>query len=108
VERAICTARQVSSTSEEVMPWCRKRASSPTISATWVRKAMTSCLVVPSISSIRSASKVASSPFSQMASAADLGMEPSSAILVAACASISNQIRYLVSWDQMATASGRE
>ena len=48
-----CTARQVSSTSDEVMPWCTKRASGPTISARWVRKAMTSCLVSRSISSMR-------------------------------------------------------
>ncbi|MNJ60049.1 hypothetical protein D3C77_557600 [compost metagenome] len=108
VERASCTAKQVSSTSDEVMPWCRKRASSPTISATWVRKAMTSCLVVRSISSMRSASKVASLPLAQMASADSLGITPSSAILAAAWASISNQILYLVSCDQMATASGRE
>ena len=38
--------KQVSSTSEEVMPWCTKRASGPTISARWVRKAMTSCRVI--------------------------------------------------------------
>ena len=50
-----------------------------------------------SISSIRSASKVAFSPLAQMASAASLGITPSSAILVAAWASISNQILYLVS-----------
>lgn len=37
-----------------------------------------------------------------------LGMTPSSAILVAAWASISNQILYLVSCDQMAAAAGRE
>ena len=58
--RVSCTLRQVSSTSEEVMPWCTKRASGPTISARWVRKAMTSCLVSRSISSIRATSKVAS------------------------------------------------
>ena len=35
---ASCTARQVSSTSDEVMPWCMKRASGPTCSATLVRE----------------------------------------------------------------------
>ena len=45
---------------------------------------MTSCLVVRSISSMRSASKTASLPLAQMASAASAGMTPSSAILVAA------------------------
>ncbi len=37
--------KQVSRMSEEVSPWWTKRASGPTISARWVRKAMTSCLV---------------------------------------------------------------
>ena len=69
---------------------------------------MTSCLVVLSISSMRSASNTASLPLAQIASAALAGIVPSSAIFVAACASISNQIRYLVSCDQMATAAGRE
>ena len=40
--------------------------------------------------------------------AALAGIVPSSAILVAACASISNQIEYFVSCDHRATASGRE
>ena len=51
--RRSCTLKQVSSTSEEVMPWCTKRASGPTISARWVRNAMTSCLTSRSISSMR-------------------------------------------------------
>jgi hypothetical protein len=47
----------VSSTSEDVIPWCTNRASSaPTISARWVRKAITSCLVTASISSMRATS----------------------------------------------------
>ena len=91
-ERVSCTARQVSSTSEEVMPWCRKRASGPTTSATCVRKAITSWRVVRSISSMRSGFHTACSPRAQMASAAAWGMVPSSAMAVAACASISNQI----------------
>ena len=37
-----CTARQVSSTSLEVMPWWTKRASGPTCSARLVRKAIMS------------------------------------------------------------------
>jgi len=57
---------------------------------------------------MRSASNTTSLPLAQIASAASVGITPSSAIFVAACASISNQIRYLVSWDQMATAAGRE
>ncbi len=71
--RASCTLRQVSSTSEEVMPWCTKRASGPTISARWVRKAMTSCLVSRSISSIRATSKVAFLPLAQIVFGGFLG-----------------------------------
>ena len=51
-----CTDRQVSSTSELVMPRCTKRLSSPTASASQVRKAITSCRVSRSIASIRSMS----------------------------------------------------
>src|SRR5690606_21566511 len=83
------------------------RASGPTISETWVRKAMTSCLVVRSISSMRSASHTASRPPSQIAAAESLGMVPSSAMASAAWASISNQILYLVACDQMSAASAR-
>ncbi len=106
--RDSCTARQVSSTSDEVMPWCTKRASGPTISARWVRKAITSCLVSRSMSSMRATSKTAFLPFSQIVLAALFGMTPSSAMASAACASISNQMRNRVSGDQMATISGRE
>ena len=54
--RVSWTARQVSSTSDEVMPWCMKRASGPTCSDTLVRNAMTSCFTSRSISSMRSVS----------------------------------------------------
>jgi hypothetical protein len=47
-------------------------------------------------------------PFSQIVRAASLGMTPRSASASQACASISNQMRNLVSGDQMATISGRE
>ena len=80
--RVSCTLRQVSSTSDEVMPWCTKRASAPTISARCVRKAMTSCLVTASISSMRATSNSTSLP-SQIASAAAFGITPSSAMRVA-------------------------
>jgi hypothetical protein len=105
--RASCTLKHVSSTSEEVIPWCTKRASGPTISARWVRKAMTSCLTSRSMASMRATSKVASAPLRQIVSAASRGTTPSSARAVVACASISNQTRNLVSGDQMATMSGR-
>ena len=56
---------------------------------------------------MRSMSKVAAPPFSQMVRAASAGITPSSASASQACASISNQIRNRVCGDQMATISGR-
>jgi hypothetical protein len=41
------SAREVSSTSLEVMPRWSQRAGGPASSSTWVRNAITSCLVVP-------------------------------------------------------------
>ncbi len=105
--RVSCTLKQVSSTSEEVMPWCTKRASGPTISARWVVKARTSCLVSRSISSIRSMSKVTFFAFAQIVFAASFGITPSSAWASAACASISNQILNRVCGSQIAAISGR-
>ncbi len=43
----------------------------------------------------------------QIVAAASLGISPKPAMASAACASISNQIRYLVSGDQRAASSGR-
>ena len=106
--RTSCTLKQVSSTSDEVMPECTNRASGPTISARCVRKAMTSCLVSRSISSIRATSNLALPPLSQIFFAAAFGTMPSSAMASAACASISNQMRKRVSGDQIAAISGRE
>ncbi len=68
---------------------------------------MTSCFISRSIASMRSTSNFAAPPFSQMVRAASFGMTPSSASASQACASISNQMRNLVSGDQMATISGR-
>ena len=68
---------------------------------------MTSCLVTRSIASIRAASNFAAVPLAQIVSAALFGMMPISAIAVAACASISNQMRKRVSGSQIATISGR-
>ncbi len=106
--RVSCTLKQVSSTSEEVIPWWTKRAfSAPTISLRWVRKAMTSCLVSASIASMRSTSKVTSFAF-HTASAFSRGMVPRSAMASPAWASISNQMRNLDCGAQTATMSGRE
>ena len=103
-----CTARQVSSTSELVMPKWRKRASGPICSAAQVRKAMTSCFTTPSIASI-AATSIAGfvSHQSQTAFAASFGTAPKSAIASSACASISNQMRYFASGSQSAFISAR-
>ena len=69
---------------------------------------MTSCLTSASMASMRSTSNLASLPLAQIVLAASFGMTPSSAIASAACASISNQILYLVSGDQIAVIAGRE
>jgi hypothetical protein len=86
-----------------------KRASSPTCSATQVRKAMTSCLVTASIASI-AATSIAGlvAHQSHSALAALFGTTPSSASASVACASISNQMRKRASGDQIAVISGRE
>src|SRR5215469_3325287 len=99
-----CTARQVSSTSDEVMPWCTKRASGPTCSARLVRKAMTSCLVSRSIASMRAISNL---PLARSALAADFGTVPCLAMASRAWASISNQMRNRFSGAQMALISFR-
>ena len=95
--RTSCTFSVVSSTSLLVMPWCTKRAwSAPTCSARCVRKAMTSCLVTASISSMRATSNWTSRAF-QTASAFSRGITPRSAWASQAWASISYQMRNLVS-----------
>ena len=55
-----------------------------------------------------SAMLIAIPAFAQTASAASFGTIPSSAIASSACASISNQIRNLVSGAQMLAIWGRE
>ncbi len=107
VARASCTDSVVSSTSDDVMPWCTKRASGPISSARWVVNAMVSCRVSFSISSMRAGSILAPRPRSQIVAAASFGMTPNSAIASAACASISKWMRYLVSSDQSETISAR-
>ena len=109
------TEKLVSSTSDEVMPWCTKRDCGPMNSPSQVRKAMTSCLVTRSMASIFStlplgsacSAAIAFLPPSQIALAASLGMIPSSAMASQACASISNQMRKRFSGAQMAAICGR-
>ena len=68
---------------------------------------MTSCFTSRSISSIRSTLKITPRPFSQIVRAASFGITPSSAILSAACASISNMMVKRVWGSQMRANSGR-
>ena len=68
---------------------------------------MTSCLVTASISSMRATSNSTSFAV-QTAAAFSAGITPSAAWASQAWASISNQMRNLVSGDQIATMSGRE
>ena len=69
---------------------------------------MTSWRVSRSISSMRAASNFAAAPLRRTVSAADFGTVPIAASASRACASISNQMRYRVSGDQIAAISGRE
>ena len=71
-------------TSDEVIPKCSQRADGPTCSATAVVKAITSCWVVRSMSSIRAMSNP---PRSRMSRAAAGGTMPASAIASAAAVS---------------------
>ena len=80
------------------MPWCMNRLSGPIELASQVVKAITSCRVSRSISSMRSISAgpstfTAAPPFSRMVRAAESGMAPMRAMPSAASASISNQMR---------------
>ena len=78
-------------TSDDVIPKCSQRADGPTFSATAVVKAITSCWVVCSISSMRAMSKA---PRSRMSRAASAGMMPAAAIASAAAVSTSSQVSY--------------
>ena len=76
-------------TSDEVSPKCSQRADGPTFSATAVVKAITSCWVVCSISSMRAMSNA---PRSRMSRAASGGTIPASAIASAAAVSTSSHV----------------
>jgi hypothetical protein len=85
----ICSAWAVSTTSDEVSPKCSQRAAGPTFSATAVVKAITSCCVVLSISSMRAMSNAARARSSRAASA---GTSPASAIASVAASSTSSHV----------------
>ena len=85
----ICSAWAVSTTSDEVRPKCSQRADGPTFSATDVVKAMTSCCVTFSISSIRAMSNA---PFSRRSFAASAGTIPAAAIASAAATSTCSHV----------------
>ncbi len=85
----ICSDCAVSTTSDDVRPKCSHRAAGPTFSATAVVKAMTSCCVVCSISSMRATSKAA---FARSSFAASGGTIPASAIASAAASSTASHV----------------
>ena len=87
------TASEVSSTSELVIPKCRWRAAGPMRSSRKVRKAITSCRVTFSISSMRAASWAEKVPALRAhSSAASRGTRPASAIARAAASSTCSQV----------------
>ena len=83
--------RQVSKTSEDVIPWWINLASGPTDSDIFVKNAKTSCLISASISSILLESNFA---FFLTVSAVPTGTMPTFYIPSRAWISISNQIEY--------------
>src|SRR3954471_14406642 len=90
-------------TSDEVMPKCSQRADGPTCSATAVVKAMTSCWVTCSISSMRAMSNP---PLSRMSRAASVGTLPARAIATRAATSTCSQVWYFRWSLQMRPISG--
>ena len=86
-------ASEVSRTSDDVIPKCRCRAAGPMRSSRKVRKAITSCRVVFSISSIRAASAaVKLPPFFAHSSIASAGTRPACAIARPAAISTCSQV----------------
>jgi len=84
----------VSSTSDDVIPRCSHRAAGPMRCSMKVRKAITSCLVVRSISSIRATSWAVKSPARAWHSAsASAGARPASTIPSSAASSTSRHRR---------------
>ena len=109
-----CTAKLVSSTSREVMPWCTNRASGPTMLGEPGQEGDHIVLGDSrSIASIFSTARIGLEsrhrllPPAQIAAAASSGMTPSAACASQACASISNQMRKRFSGAQMAAICGR-
>ncbi len=99
---------EVSSTSEDVIPRCSQRALGPTRSSMKVRKAITSCLVVRSISSMRAASSRVKSPaLARQSSSASRGASPASTMPSSAASSTSRQRRRRATSDQRPVISCR-
>ena len=73
-------------------PKCSHRAGAPTCSATAVVKAITSCLVISSIASMRAMSISIDAAFARSSAAASRGIRPASAVASAAASSTSSQV----------------
>ena len=108
------TAKAVSSTSDEVMPWCTKRDCGPMNSPEPGQEGDhvvlghaldgVDLLDIGGGLGLERGHRLA--PPSQIARAASFGMTPSSAMASQACASISNQMRKRFSGAQMAAICG--
>ena len=90
------------------MPWCTKRASGADELGE-VGQERDDVVLGDALDRVDAlaTSNFAAVPLSQIVLAALFGMMPISAIAVAACASISNQMRKRVSGSHIATISGR-
>ena len=101
----ISIASAVSTTSEEVSPWCSQRPSGPTFSATLETKAIRSCWTSFSMASMRATSKRARC---LMAARASFGTTPRWASTSVVAISTFSQAPKRLSSDQIRAISGRE
>ena len=106
--RTSCTLKQVSSTSDEVMP-CVHEARLRADDLGEVGEEGDDVVLDLALDRVdaRDVERRPLLPLSQIVFAAAFGMMPSSAMASAACASISNQMRKRVCGSQIAAISGR-
>ena len=106
--RASCTFRQVSSTSDEVMPWCTKRASGPTILGQMGQEGDDVMLdLALDLVDPRHVEFGVLALFPDLLGRVLRHHAQFGQLASVACASISNQMRNLVSGDQIETICSR-
>jgi hypothetical protein len=101
----ICSDSAVSTTSEDVSPWCTQRPAGPSCSATASTKAATSWSVARSISATRSGDGATAR--SRIEATSSAGIAPTSAQASSAASSTSSQRASLLSSDQILAMAGR-